>query len=158
MRKIILKALINANIIANRSNISCPFPDFGRGASSCQRVNIQGAVSITKKDIITLSSNTINSQSIIKLLNKIQPKNNSKIKVYVILDKDKYPHSKKVREWLIHNKKFELFFLPSYSPNVNIIERLWKYLNKKVIDNRYYAKFLDFKKKICYFLSTTRSR
>lgn len=39
----------------------------------------------------------------------------------------------------------ELIFLPPYSPNLNLIERLWKFFRKKVLYNRYYEKFNDFK-------------
>ena len=38
-----------------------------------------------------------------------------------------------------------LMFLPSYSPNLNLIERLWKFVNKKCLYNKYYATFEDFK-------------
>ncbi|NOT80309.1 MAG: hypothetical protein HOP07_15040 [Bacteriovoracaceae bacterium] len=36
-------------------------------------------------------------------------------------------------------------FLPAYSPNLNPIERLWKFFKKKVLYNQYYEKFKDFK-------------
>ena len=39
-----------------------------------------------------------------------------------------------------------LVFLPPYSPHLNLIERLWKLFKKKVLYNRYYEKFKDFKK------------
>ena len=39
----------------------------------------------------------------------------------------------------------ELLFLPSYSPNLNLIERLWKFVKKKVLNSKYYADFGTFK-------------
>ena len=39
----------------------------------------------------------------------------------------------------------EIIFLPAYSPNLNPIERLWKFFKKKVLYNKYYEKFKDFK-------------
>jgi len=39
----------------------------------------------------------------------------------------------------------ELLFLPTYSPNLNIIERLWKFIRKKSLNSKYYATFSDFK-------------
>jgi transposase len=36
-------------------------------------------------------------------------------------------------------------FLPPYSPNLNLIERYWKFFKKKVLYNRYYEKFNEFK-------------
>jgi transposase len=34
--------------------------------------------------------------------------------------------------------------LPAYSPNLNLIERLWKFFKKKVLKNKYYSEFDDF--------------
>ena len=42
----------------------------------------------------------------------------------------------------------DLLFLPSYSPNLNIIERLWKFVKKHALKSQYYAKFEDFKQAI----------
>ena len=41
-----------------------------------------------------------------------------------------------------------LYFLPSYSPNLNLIERLWKFTKKKLVHNQYYEKFSIFKKEV----------
>ncbi len=106
--------------------------------------------------MISLSTETINAQSTIKLLTKIREQNHSKKNIYIILDNARYHHSVKIKEWLSFNKKFHLIFLPPYSPNLNMIERLWKYLNKKVINNRYYLSQYEFKTKIRYFFSSIR--
>ncbi|MCB0288550.1 MAG: transposase [Calditrichaeota bacterium] len=47
-----------------------------------------------------------------------------------------------------------MIYLPAYSPNLNIIERLWKYLRKTVIDYYYYEKYSDFKAAILTFFET----
>ena len=41
--------------------------------------------------------------------------------------------------------KIELLYLPSYSPNLNLIERLWKFVKKEVLSCRYYEDFARFK-------------
>ncbi|WP_220017790.1 transposase [Candidatus Rhabdochlamydia oedothoracis] len=51
----------------------------------------------------------------------------------------------------LKTSRVEIKFLPPYSPDLNLIERLWRFMNKKVRNNRYYEKFLDFKKAICAF-------
>lgn len=38
-----------------------------------------------------------------------------------------------VKEWLARHRQFRLVFLPAYSPNLNLIERLWKFLRKKAL-------------------------
>lgn len=45
-------------------------------------------------------------------------------KVFLILDHLRVHHSKPVKEWVAKNKKIELFYLPSYSPELNPEERL----------------------------------
>ena len=42
----------------------------------------------------------------------------------------------------------ELLFLPPYSPNLNLIERLWKFVKKKCLYSKYHEKFVDFKQAI----------
>ena len=39
----------------------------------------------------------------------------------------------------------ELLFLPAYSPNLNLIERLWKLAKKRTLTNRYYDCFDKFR-------------
>ena len=40
-------------------------------------------------------------------------------------------------------------YLPSYSPNLNLIERLWKFVKKKALNSKYYPTFDEFKEAIC---------
>ena len=41
--------------------------------------------------------------------------------------------------------RIELFYLPPYSPNLNLIERFWKFLKRKVARNRFHATFVEFR-------------
>jgi transposase len=38
--------------------------------------------------------------------------------------------------------KIQIVFLPLYSPNLNVIERLWNFVKKKVLNNQYYSKYV----------------
>jgi transposase len=51
----------------------------------------------------------------------------------------------------LKTSRVEIKFLPPYSPDLNLIERLWRFMNKKVRNNRYYEKFVDFKTEIYSF-------
>ena len=51
--------------------------------------------------------------------------------------------------------KIDLLYLPSYSPNLNLIERLWKFVKKKVLYSKYYSEFDMFKKAISNCLAHT---
>ena len=65
-------------------------------------------------------------------------------KITVILDNAHYYRSKVVEEYL-QNSRIELMFLPPYSPNLNLIERFWKFFKKQVLYNQYYETFKQFK-------------
>ena len=45
-----------------------------------------------------------------------------------------------MKEWLARHRQFRLVFLPAYSPNLNLIERLWKFLRKEAL-NRWHETF-----------------
>jgi transposase len=62
----------------------------------------------------------------------------------IVLDKARYQHCKLV-ENLAKEFGITLRFLPSYSPNLNLIERLWKFVKKKCLYNMYYENFEEFK-------------
>ncbi|EGV27471.1 hypothetical protein ThidrDRAFT_4716 [Thiorhodococcus drewsii AZ1] len=64
--------------------------------------------------------------------------------IHVICDNARYYRSKVVREhW--ETSRVQLLFLPPYAPNLNLIERFWKYFKKTVFYNRYFESFADFK-------------
>ena len=88
--------------------------------------------------------NTINAQSTIALFKKIECANKKANKIYLIADNARYYRSKLVNKYL-ENSKIELMFLPAYSPNLNLIERLWKHFRKIVLYNKYYKSFDEFK-------------
>jgi transposase len=116
-----------------------------------ERLNLTGAMSLNNKNGVFLEQKTINSDSIIKLFRKLlisQPKG----KIYLILDNAPYHHSKKVKFWLkSHTRRIKLVFLPSYSPNLNIIERLWKFFHQKITWNHYFETFKEFRNQTLRF-------
>jgi transposase len=67
-----------------------------------------------------------------------------------VVDNARYYKCKLVNEFL-ESSKVSLVFLPPYSPNLNLIERLWRVLNRNIIYNKYYEKYEDFKKSVIGF-------
>ena len=114
------------------------------------RLNINGALQLDTKEVIIEESETINSQSTMALLDKIQAKQSSGI-IYTITDNARYYKSQVLKEYLEKNPRIHMLFLPPYSPNLNIIERLWKFFKKKVCYNQYYETFKEFKEKTLSF-------
>ena len=108
-----------------------------------QRVNINGAIDIkTLKWSIDLPY-SVNAQSTIRLFQKLEQKYPLANKIYVIADNARYYRSKLVSDYLA-GSKIELIFLPAYSPNLNLIERFWKFFKKKVLYNKFYETYDKF--------------
>lgn len=109
-----------------------------------QRLNINGAVSLETLNLIMRYDDTINGGSTIQLFKQIETTYPKATKITVICDNARYYRSKQVNEYL-EASRVELMFLPPYAPNLNLIERYWKYFKKIVLYNRYYETFQDFK-------------
>ncbi len=115
-----------------------------------QRININGALDSTTHEVIFRDDPSINAISTVALLEKIEATYPIAKKIYIVCDNARYYRSKIVRAFL-ENSRVELLFLPPYSPNLNLIERLWKFMKKKVLYNQYYEKFDDFRNAIFGF-------
>ena len=76
--------------------------------------------------------------------------------ITIILDNARYQKCKLVQEVAL-SLNIELLYLPPYSPNLNLIERLWKFVKKKCLWSKYYANFKDFKEAIMDCLSQTHT-
>ncbi len=110
-----------------------------------QRLNLNGAYNLEDHEVIIQETEMVNAQSTVDLLSEMLRKQPLGM-IYVILDNARYYRSELVRGFVEKNKRIRLLFLPPYSPNLNVIERLWKFFKKKVIYNTYYEKFALFRK------------
>lgn len=117
-----------------------------------QRLNINGAMNgEDPTDIVVDFADMINAQSTIRLFEKIEAKNPFKNKVYVIGDNARYYNSKLLKEWLNKHPRIKYLPLPPYSPNLNLIERLWGFMYRERINNFYFETYDKFRKSIIEF-------
>lgn len=124
--------------------------------SGRDRININGAINAQNPtEIHTVIEETVNAQSTITLFEKILAANPHKDKVYIISDNAKYYRSKILQEWVENHPKIVHIFLPPYSPNLNPIERLWKFLRQKTIDVIFYRTKELFRAGIVSFFQNT---
>jgi transposase len=71
-------------------------------------------------------------------------------KITIILDNATYQRSSEVQAHA-KNLGIDFLFLPPYTPNLSLIEKVWKFFKKKVLRNRYYATFQEFLRAVCEF-------
>ena len=99
---------------------------------------------ISKKLVTVMNDSYINSDSVKDLLYKLREAHPIGFPIHLILDNAKYQHCEFV-ENIAKQLNIHLEFLPTYSPNLNLIERLWKFMKKKVLYGKYYELFPSFK-------------
>jgi transposase len=117
-----------------------------------RRLNIIGAINpITMQPTILLEEENCNADSIVRLLKAIKNQYNQAETICLILDNARYQKGI-VAQSMAKELGIDLVYLPPYSPNLNLIERLWKFFKKKVMKNKYYEDFKTFKRAIeCFF-------
>jgi transposase len=126
---------------------------FVRTPSGRQRFNVLGALNAITKELLTITNDSyITSIQVCELLVKIA-ECSSGIPITLVLDNARYQRCKMVME-LAEQLGIELLFLPPYSPNLNLIERLWKLTKKKCLYSKYYSNFKEFSHAISHFLAT----
>ena len=110
-----------------------------------QRLNINGAINLETWEPTVRFYATINAQSAMDLFARLEAKHPQAKVIYVIVDNARYYRSR-VLQKAMKGTKIKLIFLPPYSPNLNLIERFWKFFKKKVLNNRYYETFAEFER------------
>ena len=126
---------------------------FIKAPAGRQRFNVLGGINaITQKLEYYVNETYINAESVSKFKRQLRKKYPI-IPIYLVMDNARYQKCKLVMN-LAKELNITLVFLPSYSPNLNIIERLWKFIRKKVLYGKYYENFLLFKKGISNCLNS----
>lgn len=117
--------------------------------SGRKRVNLNGAVNIEDMQLTVLNEETIDTPAMMRLLLELEKKQEAG-KIYLILDNARYNHSYLLHLFLEDHPRINLRYLPPYSPNLNTIERLWKFFYTKHQD-MYFEKFKEFEREVLSF-------
>src|SRR4051794_14309865 len=116
---------------------------FVRAASGRKRYNVLGALdAVTHRLIRVTNHDYINAESVCALLRAVAGASVG-LPITLVLDNARYQKCAVVQT-LAESLKIELLYLPSYSPNLNLIERLWRFLRKESLDSTYYEEFARF--------------
>ena len=133
---------------------------FVRAASGRQRFNVLGAWNAVTRELIAVTNTTVvNTETMCELLRKIADLGLSG-PITLVLDNARYQRNAVVQA-LAAQLGITLLFLPSYSPNLNLIERLWKFTKRRALYGRYHPTFRDFQaaiQEVLDGLSTTYSQ
>ena len=103
--------------------------------SGRKRLNILGAFCPDDYEYLDLRRHkeNLNAQSLIDLMEQMRARHPETKHFILYLDNARYHHAKLVQAWLAQHPEFTLKFLPPYSPNLNLIERLWKFLRQQAL-------------------------
>lgn len=129
---------------------------FIRAPAGRQRFNVLGALNAITHELITVTNDTyINADRVCELLRRLAALELD-VPITLVLDNARYQKCRVVQA-LAEALHIELLYLPPYSPNLNLIERLWKFVKRKCLYSIYYANFEDFKGAITDCLAQTHT-
>jgi transposase len=116
---------------------------FVRAASGRQRFNVLGAWNAVTRELIAVTNTTVvNTETMCDLLRKV-----ASLKltgpITLVLDNARYQRNAVVQA-LAEQLAITLLYLPSYSPNLNLIERLGKFIKRRALYGRYHPTFAEF--------------
>lgn len=121
------------------------------------RLNMNGALNLEQLALTYGFDETIDAVSTIALFQQIEQTYPDAPRIIVFCDKARYDKSKAVAEFL-ETSRIHLEPLPPYTPNLNLIEGLWKFFNKQVLYNRNYERFADFRALFIILATAVRLR
>lgn len=117
---------------------------FVRAASGRKRYNVLGAFdAITHRLIRVTNDGYINAESVCTLLRSVAAAGVG-LPITLVLDNARYQKCAVVQT-LAASLGIELLYLPSYSPNLNLIERLWRFVRNEALNSTYHEKFEHFR-------------
>lgn len=120
---------------------------FIKAASGRQRFSVLGALNAITKEVVTITDHGyITAVSVCALLQRLHDRYKH-LPIVAIMDNARYQRCALVEETAL-KLGIQIIFLPPYSPNLNLMERLWRFVKKKVLYNQYYSRYEQFHKAI----------
>jgi transposase len=109
-------------------------------------LNINGALAWHDRSILQRQEEKITSAAMIALFEEIAARHPLAPTIAVVIDNAKYNVSREIRQWFAREGcRIRPVYLPSYAPNLNMIERFWRFMKRRVLHNKYYPTFAAFR-------------
>lgn len=123
-----------------------------RANTGRRRINVIGGLNpVTRRPITLVTEANCDQETLMVFLDEIRKEYTDDEKaVHIFLDNARYNRAYRVQA-KAEELNIKLHYLPPYSPNLNLIERLWKFFKKEVVKNKYYATFQEFHDAIVRF-------
>ena len=116
-----------------------------------RRLNIIGAINaLTLQPVIMLTEENCCTEVMEAFLEEIKGQYPTAKTICIVLDNARYQRAYAVQQ-KAKELNIELLYLPPYCPNLNLIERLWRFFKKKVMKNKYYETFASFENTVEQF-------
>jgi transposase len=119
-----------------------------------KRLNILGAYNPDSHSFVHLTGEeNCDAKRVIEYFEVILRAYRQAPAIVLILDNATYFKAAVVTTWLEDHPRLKLQFLPSYSPNLNLIERFWRFVKERLVKNTYYKKYKTFRATVFRFLN-----
>ena len=129
---------------------------FIRAPAGRQRFHVLGALNALTHELVRVPNDTyLTARTVCALLHQLAALH-LKVPITLVLDNARYQQCYLV-EALAASLQMELLYLPAYSPNLNLLERVWKFVKKTCWYSTYYANFHDFKQALSACLAQTHT-
>jgi transposase len=116
---------------------------FVRAASGRQRFNVLGAINPFSQSFVSVrNTGYVTATTVCELLQQLAQQSTG-LPITIVLDNARYQKCELVTA-LAKSLGITLLYLPSYSPNLNLIERLWKFVKKTALNSCSYDTFAEF--------------
>lgn len=126
------QAIANTWFIKGKQKI---IPTYGRH----QGVKLIGTLDYETGDVFCVQEEHYTAVEFLSFLEKVIARYPNE-RIIMILDNARIHHAKKIKPFLEEHKDvLTLQFLPPYSPNLNLIEGLWKWMKATVIHNVFFS-------------------
>lgn len=122
--------------------------------SGRKRLNILGGYNPADLSLLHVTGEaSCNAERVVEFLDLVARQYADAPEVIMFSDNAKYFYAPSVREWCEAHPNMWLLPLPPYAPNLNLIERLWKFVKEHLVKNTYYEQYKTFRAQVFRFLN-----